>query len=261
MRPRAPSLWPRSPRALAGREFERAGTPRRRAEVTRAVGLSAAKIRKFQMFAVFREFCAWKKSAKQYAAAVELYGQACAAAGVQPWPPTPVAHDVMMAFCHRAGTLAYYFRAIRSVLGLLRADAGALELTRTLVQGARKARARTGREPLRQEGGCIVQAEDPAGGRFKSRATAGNVRAMATWLREEARALRVRAVADAARHRQGGEARYGGLLHCMLAVLPTVRLRGGRIEFAESLRSYHVYRQRGTSGMHPIPAAKRVREP
>ena len=43
--------------------------------------------------------------------------------------------------CHRAGTMAYYFRAIRSVLSLLRADAGALELTRTLVVGARKVRA------------------------------------------------------------------------------------------------------------------------
>ena len=98
-------------------------------------------MRRIQMFAVFREFCAWKKSARQYASAIELYGQACAAAEVQPWPPTPVARDLVMAFCHRAGTMAYYFRAIRSVLSLLRADAGVLELTRTLVVGARKVRA------------------------------------------------------------------------------------------------------------------------
>ena len=54
-----------------------------------------------------------------------------------------------------------------------------------------------------QQGRECMQADDPAGGRFKSRATAGNVRAMATWLREEARARHAGVVAADAHRCQG----------------------------------------------------------
>ncbi len=91
-----------------------------------------------KMYALFKEFCAWRKSAKQYAAALELYGRACAEAAVAPWPPSELARDVMVVLCQRPGTLAYYLRGIRSVLRLVRADVGALAETSTLVVGVRK---------------------------------------------------------------------------------------------------------------------------
>ena len=97
-------------------------------------------MRRIQMAALWREFHAWKLSAYPYASAVELYGQACDAAGVSPWPPCAIARDVMVALCHRPGTLSHYLQGIRSVLHLLRADTGSLADTRTLVFGARKVR-------------------------------------------------------------------------------------------------------------------------
>ena len=94
-------------------------------------------MRRIQMAALWREFHAWKLSAYPYASAVELYGQACDAAGVSPWPPCAIARDVMVALCHRPFGPTF---GIRSVLHLLRADTGSLADTRTLAFGARKVR-------------------------------------------------------------------------------------------------------------------------
>ena len=165
-----------------GAGTERVGAPRQRARLLRAVGITSEKMESVRMAALFREFCAWKRSAKQYASAVELYGQVCASAQVAPWPPSGSSRDLLAAVCRRAGTLAAYIRAVASVLRLLGAPAGAFGETRALILGARKVARQA---PRRGRGFCGSrnQADLPGEARFKARATAGNVRDMAAWLR------------------------------------------------------------------------------
>ena len=127
--------------------FAEKGTPRQWAKLLAQDGITEDVRRRVQMVALWREFHSWKRSANQYASAVELYGQACSTAGLQPWPPCDLARDLMVAVCRRAGTLAYYLQCVRSVLHLLRAGIGVLADTKTLVLGARKAHRGAGEAP------------------------------------------------------------------------------------------------------------------
>ena len=107
--------------------------------------------------AIWTELGQWHKSARSYASAVEVRGLACRAAQEPPWPPQEGSLDVMVVICRCAGSLVQYVSRVRSVLALIRGDAGALAITGGLARGALKRAAHDG-------------------GRYKSRATAVQAR-------------------------------------------------------------------------------------
>ncbi len=92
-----------------------------------------------QQRALWMQFCSFRASAQQYAAAVRLWGLAAASLPAPPWPPCD---NVLLAFAgvfRNGDSLAKYLSHIRSVLAWFGSPAGALSNTDMLVRGGIKA--------------------------------------------------------------------------------------------------------------------------
>ena len=135
------------------------GTPVARGRLLAAVPLEDSTRARLRELAIWTELGQWHKSARSYASAVEVWGLACCAAREPPWPPKEGSLDIMVVICRCAGSLVQYVSRVRSVLALIRGDAGALAHTGGLSRGALKRAARDG-------------------GRYKSRATAVQARSL-----------------------------------------------------------------------------------
>ena len=167
------------------------GLPARPSEGGEALitaGMNTYRREMISLTAVWVEMGQWRKTAAQYASSVACWGLCCRscdkggavappatrvpaararrAAGVEPWPPSGPALEVLITVCRSAATLSQYASRIRSVLRLLRAPAGVLDAMGGIVKGAQK---------------C----EDRAVRRYRARASAEQTRELAAWVRRE----------------------------------------------------------------------------
>ena len=110
--------------------------PRRRSAWLKACGPGQAVDEWLEMCEVWKELQAWHASASIYASAVALWGEAAELSGSAPWPPTEAALRRFQWCCESPTTLTKYLQRLRSVVALLRCDAGALSDTRRLERGA-----------------------------------------------------------------------------------------------------------------------------
>ena len=112
--------------------------PRAAAKRTRAARQGAAS---FEVRAVWLEFFNWRRSAPEYASAIQLWGEAASVTGEAPWPPKHLTLCVFCTLFRSSVSLGCYLSHLRSALRLLRAPAAELADTSRLVRGAEKAGA------------------------------------------------------------------------------------------------------------------------
>ena len=113
-------------------------TPRTAAKRAR---MAAGPTVDYEVQATWLEFGGWKRSALQYASAVQLWGEAAGLAQEQPWPPSYASACAFCSLFRSSATLGKYLSHIRSVLSLVRVSPGYLADTTRLVKGAEKAMA------------------------------------------------------------------------------------------------------------------------
>ena len=132
----------KAPRDLLDAAWKDAGArqpptqPRRRAAWLKACGPGQAVDEWLEMCEAWKELQAWHASASIYASAVALWGEAAELSGSPPWPPTEAALRRFAWCCESPTTLTKYLQRLRSVVALLRCDAGALSDARRLERGA-----------------------------------------------------------------------------------------------------------------------------
>jgi hypothetical protein len=88
--------------------------------------------------AIWLELGQWRKSAAQYASAVQLWGRAASLIQSDAWPPCQRVLEVFVFFFRNGDSLANYISHLRSVLTVLRSPLGILENTTGMLEGARK---------------------------------------------------------------------------------------------------------------------------
>ena len=88
--------------------------------------------------ALWTELAGWRRSAAQYASAVQLWGLAAQSVGCSPWPPSRLAAEAYAFFFKQSTTMAQYVSHVRAALRLVDAPIGALADTGPLVRGLAK---------------------------------------------------------------------------------------------------------------------------
>ncbi len=100
--------------------------------------MDASLVRIYTLRSICVKFGGFKRSARQYASAVELWGQASDLHRVAAWPPTEQTLAVFVGLFRSGVSLGRYLSHIRKILRWLRAPLGAVESTTWLVNGAKK---------------------------------------------------------------------------------------------------------------------------
>lgn len=88
---------------------------------------------------VWRCFCSWRRSALQYAVAVDLWGRAAKLCACQPWPPNPLVLSLYASLFRNGHSLRNYLSHLRMVLQLVESPVGILADTDALIRGSIKA--------------------------------------------------------------------------------------------------------------------------